>query len=203
MNGNKISGAEAIIKSFLSEGVDTVFGYPGGAIIPVYDVLYGYKKELRHILVRHEQAAIHAAQGYARVTGRTGVAMVTSGPGATNIITGITDALIDSTPLVVITGQVGNSGLGTDAFQETDVMGITQPVTKWSCQVRRAEDIPEAIARAFHIASTGRPGQWCSTSPKTHRCAQWNGIMRNATSSAVTYPTPTSAMKLWHRLPNS
>ena len=125
MNGNKISGAEAIIKSFLSEGVDTVFGYPGGAIIPVYDVLYGYKKELRHILVRHEQAAIHAAQGYARVTGRTGVAMVTSGPGATNIITGITDALIDSTPLVVITGQVGNSGLGTDAFQETDVMGIT------------------------------------------------------------------------------
>lgn len=158
MNDNKISGAEAIIKSFLAEGIDTVFGYPGGAIIPVYDVLYGYRDKLRHILVRHEQAAIHAAQGYARVTGRTGVAMVTSGPGATNIITGITDALMDSTPLVVITGQVGNNGLGTDAFQETDVMGITQPVTKWSCQVRRAEDIPEAIARAFHIASTGRPG---------------------------------------------
>lgn len=158
MSDNKISGAEAIIKSFLAEGIDTVFGYPGGAIIPVYDVVYGYRDKLRHILVRHEQAAIHAAQGYARVTGRTGVAMVTSGPGATNIITGITDALMDSTPLVVITGQVGNNGLGTDAFQETDVMGITQPVTKWSCQVRRAEDIPEAIARAFHIASTGRPG---------------------------------------------
>lgn len=158
MSGNKITGAEAIIKSFLSEGIDTVFGYPGGAIIPVYDVLYGYKKELHHILVRHEQAAIHAAQGYARVTGKTGVAIVTSGPGATNIITGITDAMMDSTPLVVITGQVGNKGLGTDAFQETDVVGITMPVTKWSCQVRRAEDVPEAIARAFHIASTGRPG---------------------------------------------
>lgn len=158
MSGNKITGAEAIIKSFLSEGIDTVFGYPGGAIIPVYDVLYGYKKELHHILVRHEQAAIHAAQGYARVTGKTGVAIVTSGPGATNIITGITDAMMDSTPLVVITGQVGNKGLGTDAFQETDVVGITLPVTKWSCQVRRAEDVPEAIARAFHIASTGRPG---------------------------------------------
>ena len=158
MSGNKITGAEAIIKSFLSEGIDTVFGYPGGAIIPVYDVLYGYKKELHHILVRHEQAAIHAAQGYARVTGKTGVAIVTSGPGATNIITGITDAMMDSTPLVVITGQVGNKGLGTDAFQETDVVGITMPVTKWSCQVRRAEDVPETIARAFHIASTGRPG---------------------------------------------
>ena len=158
MSENKISGAEAIIKSFLSEGIDTIFGYPGGAIIPVYDVLYRYTKELRHILVRHEQAAVHAAQGYARVTGRTGVAIVTSGPGATNIITGITDAMMDSTPLVVITGQVGNNGLGTDAFQETDVMGITQPVTKWSCQVRHAEDIPEAIARAFHIASSGRPG---------------------------------------------
>ncbi len=158
MSGNKITGAEAIIKSFLSEGIDTVFGYPGGAIIPVYDVLYRYQEELHHILVRHEQAAIHAAQGYARVTGKTGVAMVTSGPGATNIITGITDAMMDSTPLVVIAGQVGNKGLGTDAFQETDVIGITQPVTKWSCQVRRAEDVPEAIARAFHIASTGRPG---------------------------------------------
>lgn len=158
MSGNKISGAEAIIKSFLSEGIDTVFGYPGGAVIPVYDVLYRYQKELHHILVRHEQAAIHAAQGYARVTGKTGVAIVTSGPGATNIITGITDAMMDSTPLVVITGQVGNKGLGTDAFQETDVIGITQPVTKWNCQVRRAEDVPEMIARAFHIASTGRPG---------------------------------------------
>lgn len=190
MNGNKISGAEAIIKSFLSEGVDTVFGYPGGAIIPVYDVLYGYKKELRHILVRHEQAAIHAAQGYARVTGRTGVAMVTSGPGATNIITGITDALIDSTPLVVITGQVGNSGLGTDAFQETDVMGITQPVTKWSCQVRRAEDIPEAIARAFHIASTGRPGPVVLdiTKDAQVRTMEWHYEKCNFIRSYIPYP---------------
>ena len=190
MNGNKISGAEAIIKSFLSEGVDTVFGYPGGAIIPVYDVLYSYKKELRHILVRHEQAAIHAAQGYARVTGRTGVAMVTSGPGATNIITGITDALIDSTPLVVITGQVGNSGLGTDAFQETDVIGITQPVTKWSCQVRRAEDIPEAIARAFHIASTGRPGPVVLdiTKDAQVRTMEWHYEKCNFIRSYIPYP---------------
>lgn len=156
--GTKISGAEAIIKSILAEGADIVFGYPGGAIIPVYDALYRYKETMRHILVRHEQGAVHAAQGYARVTGKTGVAWVTSGPGATNIITGITDAMMDSTPLVVITGQVGNKGLGTDAFQETDVMGITQPVTKWSCQVRHAKDIAQSIARAFYIAATGRPG---------------------------------------------
>ena len=158
MIDQKITGAEALIKSLLAEGVDTVFGYPGGAIIPVYDVLYGYTDKLRHILVRHEQAATHAAQGYARVTGRVGVALVTSGPGATNTITGITDALMDSTPMVVISGQTDSKGLGTDAFQETDVIGITQPVTKWNYQVRRAEDIPWAVSRAFYIASSGRPG---------------------------------------------
>ena len=155
---NMISGAEIVIKSLIEAGARTVFGYPGGAIIPVYDALYGYKSELKHILVRHEQAAIHAAQGFARVTGKVGVAMVTSGPGATNTITGITDALMDSTPLVVISGQTDSRGLGTDAFQETDVIGITQPVTKWNYQVRRTEDIAWAISRAFYIAKSGRPG---------------------------------------------
>lgn len=155
---DKISGAEAIIRSLLAENIKTIFGYPGGAIIPVYDVLYNYTDHLRHILVRHEQGAVHAAQGFARVSGKIGVAIVTSGPGATNIITGVADALIDSTPLVVISGQVDSKVLGSDAFQETDVIGITQPVTKWSYQVRRAEDIPWAISRAFYIAASGRPG---------------------------------------------
>ena len=154
----RITGAEAVIKCLLEEGVDTLFGYPGGAIMPVYDALYQYQKELNHILVRHEQGAIHAAQGYARVSGRTGVCIATSGPGATNLITGIADAQIDSTPVVCITGQVASKLLGTDAFQETDVVGISMPVTKWNYQVTRAEEIPEALARAFYIANSGRPG---------------------------------------------
>lgn len=154
----KITGAEALIKSLIAEGVDRVFGYPGGAIIPVYDKLYDYTNELKHILVRHEQGATHAAQGYARVSGRTGVVIVTSGPAATNVITGLSDALMDSTPMVVITGQVASSFLGSDAFQETDVVGITQPITKWAYQIRRSEDIPWAVARAFYIANSGRPG---------------------------------------------
>lgn len=154
----QISGAEILIKSLLAEGVDTIFGYPGGAIIPFYDILYDYQKELRHILVRHEQGATHAAQGYARVSGRCGVVTVTSGPGATNLITGLGDALLDSTPIVAITGQVGSSALGSDAFQEIDVIGITQPVTKWSYQIRHAADIEWAVSRAFYIATTGRPG---------------------------------------------
>lgn len=153
-----ISGAEALVRSLLEEGVDTVFGYPGGAILAVYDRLYDYSDKLRHILVRHEQGAVHAAQGYARVSGRTGVVIVTSGPGAANVITGLSDAMMDSTPLVVITGQVGEQYLGSDAFQETDVVGITQPITKWSHQVRRPEDVPAAVARAFYIAASGRPG---------------------------------------------
>lgn len=154
----RITGSEAVIRSFLAEGVDTIFGYPGGAIIPVYDALYDYRDQLRHILVRHEQCAIHAAQGYARASGRTGVCICTSGPGATNTVTGLADALLDSTPIVLISGQVGSSLLGTDAFQEINFMEITQSVTKWNCQVKRAEDIPQAIARAFYIASSGRPG---------------------------------------------
>ena len=156
--GQKILGAEALIRSLIAEGVDTTFGYPGGAIIPVFDVLYDYKKDIRNILVRHEQGAIHAAQGFARVSGKPGVVIVTSGPGATNVITGLSDANMDSTPLVVITGQVGSAALGSDAFQETDVIGITQPLTKWSYQIRSAEDIEWAVARAFYIASSGRPG---------------------------------------------
>lgn len=155
---NRINGAEALIRSLICEGVDTVFGYPGGAIITVYDKLYDYTDQLKHILVRHEQGATHAAQGYARATGRTGVVIVTSGPAATNVITGLSDALMDSTPMVVITGQVASAFFGSDAFQETDVVGIVHPVTKWAIQIRRAEDIPAAVARAFYIANNGRPG---------------------------------------------
>jgi len=154
----EITGSEAVIRSLIAEGVDTIFGYPGGAIMPVYDALYDYRHILRHVLTRHEQGAVHAAQGYARVSGKVGVCMATSGPGATNLITGIADALIDSTPLVCITGQVVSGLLGTDAFQESDVIGITMPVTKWNYQITCAEEIPEAIARAFYIALSGRPG---------------------------------------------
>ncbi len=154
----RISGSEALLRSLLCEGVDLIFGYPGGAIMPVYDALYDYQDKLHHVLTRHEQGAVHAAQGYARVTGKVGVCFATSGPGATNTVTGIADAMIDSTPLVVITGQVASPLLGSDAFQEIDVVGITQPITKWNYLVKNAEDIPDAIARAFYIASTGRPG---------------------------------------------
>ncbi len=158
MNPTEITGAEAVIQSLLEENVSTIFGYPGGAIMPVYDALYDYLEQINHILVRHEQGAIHAAQGYARATGKTGVVFATSGPGATNLITGLADALIDSTPLVCITGQVASSLLGTDAFQETDVIGISMPVTKWNVQVTKAADIPTALAKAFYIANSGRPG---------------------------------------------
>lgn len=154
----QMSGAHAIMQSLLCEGVDLIFGYPGGAIMPTYDALYDYHDKIHHVLVRHEQGAVHAAQGFARVSGKVGVCIVTSGPGATNTVTGIADAMIDSTPLVVITGQVGSPLLGTDAFQEVDVVGITQPITKWNCQVKRAQDIPDAIAKAFYIAKSGRPG---------------------------------------------
>lgn len=153
-----MKGAKIVIESLLAEDVTTVFGYPGGAIMPVYDALYDYKEQLKHILVRHEQGAIHAAQGYARTSGDVGVCFATSGPGATNLITGLADAMIDSTPVVCITGQVASNLLGTDAFQETDVIGISMPVTKWNIQVTKAEDISVAIARAFYIARSGRPG---------------------------------------------
>lgn len=154
----KISGSEALLDSLVAEGVDIIFGYPGGAIMPVYDALYSYTDRLTHILVRHEQGAIHAAQGFARVSGKTGVVFATSGPGATNLVTGLADAQIDSTPLVCITGQVFAHLLGTDAFQETDVINTTIPVTKWNVQVAEAKDIAPAVAKAFYIASTGRPG---------------------------------------------
>ena len=158
MSKEKISGSEALMRSLEHEGVKTLFGYPGGAIMPVFDALYDHRDRLNHILVRHEQGAAHAAQGFARVSGEVGVCLVTSGPGATNTITGIADAMIDSTPIVVIAGQVGAGLLGTDAFQEVDLVGVTQPISKWSYQIRRAEDVAWAVARAFYIARSGRPG---------------------------------------------
>ena len=153
-----ISGAEAVIKCLLAEGVDLIYGYPGGAIMPIYDELYKYQDQLQHVLVRHEQGATHAAQGFARVTGKVGVAMATSGPVATNLVTGLADAQIDSTPMVCITGQVGKHLLGSDAFQETDIVGISTPVTKWNYQITEAAEIPEILAKAFYIARSGRPG---------------------------------------------
>lgn len=158
MSKEKISGSEALMRSLEHEGVKTLFGYPGGAIMPVFDALYDHRDRLNHILVRHEQGAAHAAQGFARVSGEVGVCLVTSGPGATNTITGIADAMIDSTPIVVIAGQVGAGLLGTDAFQEVDLVGVTQPISKWNYQIRRAEDVAWAVARAFYIARSGRPG---------------------------------------------
>jgi len=153
-----MTGAEAVIRCLLAEGVDLIYGYPGGAIMPVYDELYKFQDQLHHVLTRHEQGATHAAQGYARASGRVGVAIATSGPGATNFVTGIADAQIDSTPMVCITGQVGSHLLGSDAFQETDIIGISTPITKWNHQVTKAEDIPGVLAKAFFIAKSGRPG---------------------------------------------
>ncbi len=158
MSKEVITGAEALMRSLEHNGVKTIFGYPGGSIMPVFDALYDHKDSLNHILVRHEQGAAHAAEGYARVSGDVGVCLVTSGPGATNTITGVADAMIDSTPIVVIAGQVGTAFLGSDAFQEVDLVGITQPISKWSYQIRRAEDVAWAVARAFYIAKSGRPG---------------------------------------------
>jgi acetolactate synthase I/II/III large subunit len=154
----KLSGSAALLEVFLSEKVDTIFGYPGGAIMPIYDALYDYQQKMNHVLVRHEQGAIHAAQGYARASGKTGIVFATSGPGATNLVTGLADAMIDSTPLVCITGQVYAHLLGTDAFQETDVINITTPVTKWNYQITDATEIPSVLAKAFYIAASGRPG---------------------------------------------
>ncbi|WP_026631939.1 biosynthetic-type acetolactate synthase large subunit [Dyadobacter alkalitolerans] len=153
-----INGSHAVIQSLIAEGVETIFGYPGGAIMPVYDAIYDYQEHINHILVRHEQGAAHAAEGFARITGEVGVCLVTSGPGATNLVTGIADAIIDSTPMVCIVGQVASHLLGTDAFQETDVMGVTIPITKWNYQITNADEVPEIIAKAFYIAKSGRPG---------------------------------------------
>ncbi len=153
-----ISGAEAVIRCLLAEDANLIYGYPGGAIMPIYDELYKFSDQLRHVLTRHEQGATHAAQGYARTSGKVGVAMATSGPGATNLVTGIADAQIDSTPMVCITGQVASHLLGSDAFQETDIIGISTPVTKWNYQITKASEIPEIMAKAFYIARSGRPG---------------------------------------------
>ena len=158
MEKQRITGAEALMRSLEHQGVKTLFGYPGGSIMPTFDALYGHRDQLNHILVRHEQGAAHAAQGFARVSGEVGVCLVTSGPGVTNTITGVADAMLDSTPIVVIAGQTPVSLLGTDAFQEVDLVGITQPISKWSYQIRRAEDVAWAVARAFYIAKSGRPG---------------------------------------------
>src|ERR1700755_1615269 len=154
----EVSGSVALLEALIVEGVETIFGYPGGAIMPIYDALYDYSDKLEHILVRHEQGGIHAAQGFARTSGKVGVVFATSGPGATNLVTGLADAMIDSTPLVAITGQVFAHLLGTDAFQETDVVNITTPVTKWNYQVTDATEIPAVLAKAFYIAKSGRPG---------------------------------------------
>ena len=154
----KITGAEAVIRCLLAEGVDLIYGYPGGAIMPVYDELYKFQDQLLHVLTRHEQGATHAAQGYARTSGKVGVAIATSGPGATNLVTGIADAQIDSTPMVCITGQVASHLLGSDAFQETDIIGLSTPVTKWNYQITKASEIPEIFAKAFYVAKSGRPG---------------------------------------------
>ena len=189
-----ISGSEALMRALHLEGVKTIFGYPGGAIMPVFDVLYEYtrgeKKMFDHILVRHEQAAAHAAQGYARVSGEVGVALVTSGPGATNTLTGVTDAMMDSTPLVVIAGQVGIGALGTDAFQEVDLVGVAQPITKWAYQIRRPEDVAWAVSRAFYIARSGRPGPVVLDFPKnaqTHGC-EWEPVKVDHIRSYNPYP---------------
>ncbi len=186
----QISGAEAVILSLIEEGVDTIFGYPGGAIMPIYDALYLAQDRIKHILVRHEQGATHAAQGYARVTGRPAVCFATSGPGATNLITGIADAQIDSTPMVCITGQVPSHLLGTDAFQETDVMGISMPITKWNYQVTRAEEIPVAIAKAFYIASSGRPGPVLIDITKNAQFGMMDFAYKKCTAIRSYFPKP-------------
>jgi acetolactate synthase-1/2/3 large subunit len=186
----RVTGAEALMMSLIQEGVDTIFGYPGGAIMPAYDALMNYPDQLKHILTRHEQGAIHAAQGYARVTGRVGVCMATSGPGATNLITGIADALIDSTPIVCITGQVSAALLGTDAFQETDVIGISMPVTKWNYLITRAEEIPEILAQAFYIARTGRPGPVLIDIAKNAQFGQLEYEYRKCTKVRSYVPKP-------------
>ena len=183
------------MRSLVSEGVTTIFGYPGGAIMPVFDALYDYtrgeKKAFDHILVRHEQAAAHAAEGYARVSGDVGVCLVTSGPGATNTLTGVADAMMDSTPMVVIAGQVSVDTLGTDAFQEVDLVGVAQPISKWSYQIRRAEDVAWAVSRAFYIARSGRPGPVALDFPRNAQVAttEYEPVKVDFVRSYVPYPT--------------
>ncbi|RTY82059.1 biosynthetic-type acetolactate synthase large subunit [Flavobacterium sp. LS1P28] len=191
MKNNTISGAEAVIRCLLEEGVNLVYGYPGGAIMPVYDELYKFKDQLHHVLVRHEQGATHAAQGFARATGKVGVTIATSGPGATNLVTGIADAQIDSTPMVCITGQVGKHLLGSDAFQETDIIGISTPVTKWNYQITEASEIPEIMAKAFYIAKSGRPGPVLIDITKNAQFDQMEFSYKKCTSIRSYNPKPT------------
>ncbi|MCI7398862.1 MAG: biosynthetic-type acetolactate synthase large subunit, partial [Prevotella sp.] len=195
MSKYTITGAEALMLALKEEGVKTIFGYPGGSIMPVYDALYDYtrgeKKAFDHILVRHEQAAAHAAEGYARVSDEVGVCIVTSGPGATNTLTGVADAMMDSTPIVVIAGQVGTGVLGTDAFQEVDLVGLAQPISKWSYQIRRPEDVAWAVSRAFYIARTGRPGPVVLDFAKNAQVdkTEWKPAKVDFVRSYIPYPT--------------
>lgn len=194
----EMSGSEAMIRSLVAEGVDTIFGYPGGAIMPIYDALYDFGHHVKHVLVRHEQGAVHAAQGYARVSGKVGVCFATSGPGATNLITGIADAMIDSTPIVCITGQVTSGLLGTDAFQESDVIGISMPVTKWNFQITSPDEIPEAIAKAFYIAASGRPGPVLIDITKDAQFGKLNFLYEKCTkirSYVPEFPTDKKLLK--------
>lgn len=188
-----LRGSQILLESLIHQGVDTVFGYPGGQIMPVYDALYDYSDRLRHILVRHEQGAIHAAQGYARIKNRPGTVIVTSGPGVTNVITGVADAMVDSTPVVVIAGQVSTGLLGTDAFQETDLVGMATPIAKWAYQIRRPEDVPWAIARAYYIAGSGRPGPVVLDFPKDAQTGIAEYIPQDCgfIRSYVPYPDPS------------
>jgi len=187
---SKISGSEAVIKCLLEEGVDIIYGYPGGAIMPVYDELYKYQDKIQHVLTRHEQGATHSAQGFARISGRVGVAIATSGPGATNLVTGIADAQIDSTPMVCITGQVGSHLLGSDAFQETDIIGISTPITKWNYQITKASEIPEIFAKAFYIAKSGRPGPVLIDITKDAQFEEFNFSYKRINRIRSYKPTP-------------
>lgn len=191
----EISGAEALLNALVAEGVDTIFGYPGGSIMPVYDKLPDYADRLRHILVRHEQGAVHAAQGYARSSGRPGVVFVTSGPGATNLITGVTDAMMDSTPIVVIAGQVPAAVLGTDAFQETDLLGLTAGITKWNCQIRDSKDVGRAVAKAFYIANSGRPGPVVLDFTKSAQTGMTSSAYEKCSSITTYRPIPKPSEK--------
>ena len=187
---SKISGSEAVIKCLLEEGVDIIYGYPGGAIMPVYDELYKYQDKIQHVLTRHEQGATHSAQGFARISGRVGVAIATSGPGATNLVTGIADAQIDSTPMVCITGQVSSHLLGSDAFQETDIIGISTPITKWNYQITKASEIPEIFAKAFYIAKSGRPGPVLIDITKDAQFEEFNFSYKKINGIRSYKPTP-------------
>ena len=187
---SKISGSEAVIKCLLEEGVDIIYGYPGGAIMPVYDELYKYQDKIQHVLTRHEQGATHSAQGFARISGRVGVAIATSGPGATNLVTGIADAQIDSTPMVCITGQVSSHLLGSDAFQETDIIGISTPITKWNYQITKTSEIPEIFAKTFYLAKSGRPGPVLIDITKDAQFEEFNFSYKRINGIRSYKPTP-------------